>query len=223
MTDQQEDATYDAYLLRYPDGSWLALASDLPGAYAAGASPDEAAARLAVAIPAYYAWLRQHDDYMPITHDTPHVVVRGQAQAGEGPAGWLGAFFAGDAEPVGGEDLDWWLAVLDWAYDDLLAEAQSAPLTALRASLLDAVAQMQAGIVALATGGTLLALIGADDALGRVSAVRAAALAALRRANAEQRTAVREAEGQRWSLRRGLRASALLVRRATDALTAIHH
>ncbi|HEX5572647.1 MAG TPA: hypothetical protein VFX31_14720, partial [Ktedonobacterales bacterium] len=114
-------------------------------------------------------------------------------------------------------------AVLDWAYDDLLAEAQSAPLTALRASLLDAVAQMQAGIVALATGGTLLALIGADDALGRVSAVRAAALAALRRTNAEQRTAVREAEGQRWSLRRGLRASALLIRRATDALTAIHH
>lgn len=221
MTDQQEDATYDAYLLHYPDGSWLALAADLPGAYAVGATPEEAEARLASAIPAYYAWLRQHDEYTPITHDTPRIVVRGQAQASAGPAGWPSAFFAGDAEPVSGEDLDWWLAALDWAYDDLLAQAQRAPLAPQSARLLDGVTQTQASIVTLATGATLPALIGADDALARVSAVRVAALAALRRTSAEQRSAVREAEGQRWSLRRGLRASALLVRRATDDLAAI--
>lgn len=220
MTDQRDDATYDAYLLHEPDGSWLAQLADLPGAYAAGASQEEATARLTAAIPAYYAWLREHDEYTPITHDTPHVIAREVAEAGAAPVS--GAFFSGDAAPVTEEDLDWWLAALDWAYDDLLAVARRAPLTPQRARLLDGVAQTQVGIVTLALGATLPAPIGANDALARASAVRVAALTAFRRANAEQRAAVREAEGQRWSLRRGLRESALLARRATETLATMH-
>jgi predicted RNase H-like HicB family nuclease len=221
MTDQQEDASYDAYLLRYPDGSWLAQLADLPGAYATGATQDEVIARLTAAIPAYYAWLSQHDEYTPTTHSVAHVVARESVEATGGPAQGLGAFFSDDAQPVSDEDLDWWLAALGWAYDDLHAQAQWAPSTARRDALLNAVAQAQAITVALATTGAPAQLpqqAPGADLLAQLMAARGAALAALRATTAEQRAAVREVAGQRWSVRRGLRESALLVRRATDEL-----
>lgn len=211
MTDQQEDATYDAYLLNYPDGSWLALAADLPGAYATGVSPDEATARLATAIPAYYAWLQTHDDYTPIIHSAPCVVVRERAQATPGQT----AFFAADAEPVTDEDLDWWLAVIGWAYDDLVAEAQRTPTS----PLLGAVTALQLDTLAHATGGPAMPPGPASvDALATLKAAQQATQSRFRRTNAEQRAAVREVAGQRWSVRRGLRESALLARRALDDL-----
>jgi predicted RNase H-like HicB family nuclease len=221
MTDQREDATYDAYLLHFPDGSWLAQLADLPGAYATGDSQADAMAQLTAAIPAYYAWLSQHDEYTPTTHSVAHVVARAvvEAPAGQG----LGAFFADDAQPVSEEDLDWWLAALEWAYDDLQALAQRKAPSPRRDATLTAVAQAQALTVALATGVQLSATPGADaqaDALGRLSAARGATLAAFRATTTEQRAAVREVDGQRWSLRRGLRESALLVRRTTDELAA---
>lgn len=214
MTNQQEDATYDAYLLNYPDGSWLALAADLPGAYATGATADEATARLATAIPAYYAWLQSHDDYTPIIHDSPQMVVRERAQADARG----GAFFAADAEPVTDEDLDWWLAVIDWAYDDLEAAAQQTTQPNQRA-LIEAVVAMQLDTIARATGGFTGQLgDGRADPAAGLKHVSQTTQAVFRRTRPEQRAAVREAEGQRWSLRRGLRESALLARRAWDDL-----
>lgn len=214
MTNQQEDATYDAYLLNYPDGSWLALAADLPGAYATGATADEATTRLATAIPAYYAWLQSHDDYTPIIHDSPQMVVRERAQADARG----GAFFAADAEPVTDEDLDWWLAVIDWAYDDLEAAAQQTTQPNQRA-LIEAVVAMQLDTIARATGGFTGQLgDGRADPAAGLKHVSQTTQAVFRRTRPEQRAAVREAEGQRWSLRRGLRESALLARRAWDDL-----
>ncbi|HEX8998191.1 MAG TPA: hypothetical protein VF812_19360 [Ktedonobacterales bacterium] len=221
MTELSEDATYDAYLLRYPDGTWMAQLTDLPGAYATGSSQEEALARLAAAIPAYYAWLSQHDEYTPITHEAPRVVARESAQVGEGPAQGLGAFFSGDAQPVTDEDLDWWLAALDWAYGDLLGQARRLPASAQRDAMLDAIAQAQTRLVSLATGARAGAQTGAApgaDPLARLEMARAASFAAFRGSSAEMRASVREEAGQRWSVRRGLRESALLARRATDGL-----
>ena len=221
MTEQREDATYDAYLLRYPDGSWLAQLTDLPGAYATGVTQDDALARLTAAIPAYYAWLSAHDEYTPTTHSAAHVAPREVAEVASGPAQGLGAFFSGDAQPVTDEDLDWWLAALDWAYGDLEAQAQRAASSPQVAALLSAVAVAQLRVVALATGSPTRANVGAADPLALVELARKSASASFRGANAEQRAAVREEGGQRWSVRRGLRESALLVRRATDDLAAM--
>ncbi len=218
MTEQREDATYDAYLLRYPDGSWLAQLTDLPGAYATGVTQEDAVTRLTAAIPTYYGWLSQHDEYTPTTHSVAHVVPREVAEVASGPAQGLGAFFSGDAQPVTDEDLDWWLAALDWAYGDLTAQAQRAPVSPRRAALLSAVAVAQLRVVALATGSPTRANVSAADPLALVELARKAAASAFRGASAEQREAVREEGGQRWSVRRGLRESALLVRRATDDL-----
>lgn len=221
MTEQREDASYDAYLLRYPDGSWLAQLTDLPGAYASGATQEDAVTRLTAAIPAYYAWLSQHDEYTPITHSVAHVVPREVAEVASGPAQGLGAFFSGDAQPVTDEDLDWWLAALDWAYGDLGAQAQRAPVSPQRAALLSAIAVAQLRVVALATGSPTRANVSAADPLALVELARKAAASAFRGTSAEQRATVREEGGQRWSVRRGLRESALLVRRATDDLAAM--
>lgn len=217
MTEQSEHATYEAYVVHYPDGSWLAELSVFPGAYATGATRAEALARLAAAAPGYYAWLSAHDEYTPTTHAIADVVAREVAEA---PAGATGVFFADDAEPVTDEDMDWLLAVLGWALDDLEAQAQRVAPSVRRDTLLAAVAQAQARIVAQATGASL-SPAGAGDALAQVKAAHAAALAAFRRTRAEQRAAVREVDGQRWSVRRGLRESALLVRRSTDELAAM--
>jgi predicted RNase H-like HicB family nuclease len=217
MTDQPDEATYDAYLLRYPDGSWLAQLTDLPGAYAVGASQEDATERLARAVPGYFTWLSQHDEYTPITKGVARVTAREVAQAGQGSV--YGAFFSGDAQPVTEEDLDWWLAALDWAYGDLAALTRRLPASQSRDASLGATCETQARIVSSVTGLAFRVPPGAD-ALAMLEATRDAAIAIFRTATAEQRGAVREEAGERWSLRRGLRESALLARRADDMLAA---
>ncbi len=214
MTEQPDAALYGAWLLRDPSGAWLALASDLAGCYATGASQGEALERLADAIPAYYAWLSRHDDYTP----TMHSQVRAEARetADQKPGG-ITAFFSADAEPVNDEDLDWLLAVLDWAYADLLAGAAQRPASPALEAALSRVAAVQVGLIAYATG------VNAPDlpsgGVVRIEAARDAALAMFRMTSARQREVTHEETGQRWSLRRGLRESVLLARRATDDLT----
>ena len=221
MTEQSGATTYDAYLLRYPDGTWLAQLTDLPGAYATGASQADALQRLAAAVPGYFAWLSLHDEYTPTTRGVAQVVASEVAELASGPAQGLGAFFSGDAAPVTDEDLDWWLAALDWAYGDLEAQAQCAPASSRRDGLLSAVALAQLHVVGLATGGQARANVASGDPLALVEMARGVAHTAFRSTNAEQRAAVREDAGQRWSLRRGLRESALLARRAAADLAAL--
>lgn len=221
MIEQPDNATYDAYLLRYPDGSWLAQLTDLPGAYARGATRDEAIARLTSAIPAYYAWLTQHDEYTPILRGSPAVTPREAAEASVGSNTLLSVFFSGDTEPVTDEDLDWWLAVLDWAYRDLVAQAERTSHVPQQHALLEAVATTQARVVSYATGAQVAPASAGANPLALLDVARKQAAAEFRRTKADQRAAVREVDGQRWSVRRGLRESALLARQALDALAAL--
>lgn len=221
MIDQPDNATYDAYMLRYPDGSWLAQLTDLPGAYARGATREEAIARLTAAIPAYYAWLTHHDEYTPILRGSPTVTPREVVEAPAGSDNMLSVFFSGDVEPVTEEDLDWWLAVLDWAYGDLVAQAERTPHLPQQHALLGAVATTQLRVVSYATGASVDVAGAGSDSLSLLDVARKKAIAEFRRTKADQRAAVREVDGQRWSIRRGLRESALLARQAFDYLTAL--
>lgn len=220
MIDQPDNAVYDAYLLRYPDSSWLAQLIDLPGAYGRGATREEAMARLTYAIPTYYAWLTGHDEYTPILRGSPTVTPREVAEAPAGADKLLSAFFSGDAEPVTDEDLDWWLAVLDWTYSDLMEQAQRVPRSPQH-MLLGAVAMTQSQVVSCATGVKVDLSGAGPDPLAILAVAREQALAEFRRTKADQRAAIREEDGQRWSVRRGLRESALLARQALDDLAAL--
>lgn len=214
MTEQAGVAhVYRAWLLREPSGAWLALASDLAGCFAIGTSDREALAGLVVAIPAYYAWLSQHDEYTPTIHGQVGVTV---SETAELKPGEVSAFFRDDAEPVNDEDLDWLLAVLGWAYEDLLASAAKRPASPALDAALSRVAAMQVGLIARATGANAPDPRGGGAA--RIAAARDAALAVFRGTSARRREATSEEAGQRWSLRRGLRESVLLARRATGDL-----
>ena len=214
MTEPAGAALYPAWLVQEASGGWLALAADLAGCYATGASQGEALERLAAAIPAYYAWLSQHDDYTPTLNSQARVEV---VEMREAAPGEVSAYFTSDGEPVNDEDLDWLLAVLGWAYDDVLAcAAQRQPASPALDALLSRVAAVQVGLIGYATGATTPDL--PAGGLARVKAARDAALARFRATSARQREATNEETGQRWSLRRGLRESVLIARLATGDL-----
>lgn len=213
MTQPADTALYPAWLVMEPSGAWLALAADLAGCYATGASRGEALERLTTAIPAYYAWLSQHDDYTPTLHSAVRVDA---VESHELKPGGATAFFAADSEPVNDEDLDWLLAILTWAYDDLLASAARRAASPALEALLNRVAAVQVGLIAFATGANAPDL--PTGGAARVAAARDLAQAMFRMTSARQREVTHDETGQRWSLRRGLRESALVARRASDDL-----
>jgi predicted RNase H-like HicB family nuclease len=214
MTEQPDTALYGAWLLRTSSGGWLALAADLEGCYAEGGSQEEALARLVDAVPAYYAWLSRHDEYTPTIHSQIRLEV---VETAVQQPGAISAFFSADAGPVNDEDMDWSLAVLGWAYDDLLAGVAQRPASPTLDAALNLLATAQAGLIARATGASAPDLP-AGDGFTRLKAARHLALARFRATSASQREMTHEEGGQRWSLRRGLRESALLARRATNDL-----
>lgn len=202
-----DGAVYDGSLEVWPDGSCLAQIADLPGCFGRGAGQEAALAALVAAIPGYYAWLSAHDEYTPVMHGpytvTPREVVRVSDNR-------LGAFFATDAEPVSNEDLDWYLALLDWSYSDLVALAAQASTGAL----LDAIAQAQLWLTARLDAQPMVPPIAQfpGTPADHLRQVWRASLARLRAATDEERARVWEHEGERWSLRKLLRRGVLLAR-----------
>jgi predicted RNase H-like HicB family nuclease len=213
MIEQPNATLFKAWLLRNTTGAWMAIATELVGCYALGNSESEALSHLTTAIPAFYAWLSQHDEYTPTISGPVRVEAAGTLDLAPG----IGSvFLADDIESVNDEDLDWLLAVLGWAYDDLLRSARQRPETSAREALLAHVAMRQAEFLSYALGIQALTFSGAG--LDRVAAARDAALWKFRATSQTQREGIREAAGQRWSLRTGLRASVLLARRANEEL-----
>lgn len=224
-----EPMTYDAYLELRDDGSCLAQLLELPGCYSTGASQDVALTALAAAIPSYYDWLRRHDDYTPAVHG-PFAVVPREAQRVSLVNGRLtSAFFSPAAEPVTAEDLDWYVALLDWAYADLFAIASSLPPTSLDAHgaatphthPVPYVAQQQLWLLSRIEPQPrvppLAQLPGTP--LDKLRQVWRASLHRLRTATDDERERILDHDGERWSLRKVLLCSILLARTGTDKLT----
>lgn len=208
-------AVYDGALEVRPDGSCLAQIADLPGCFGRGAGQEAALAALVASIPGYYAWLSAHDDYTPVMHGPYTVTAREVARVGDER---IGAFFATDAEPVSNEDLDWYLALLDWSYGDLAALAGVVGQVAAR--LLDVVAQEQLWLTTRLDARPVVPPVTQlpGTPADHLRQVWQASLARLRAATEEERERVWEHEGERWSLRKVLRRSVLLARERTEAL-----
>jgi predicted RNase H-like HicB family nuclease len=206
---------YDAYLEGNSSGTWRARILDLSGCWADGKTEHDALRALVAEIPAYFAWLRDHDEYMPIVSGPFEVCLRESAAPQADQPRGAGAFFAPDGEPVGAEALDWDLALLGWAYDDLLAAAARASYAPPAASALTYVARAQLWLLA-AFDPALAADAGAvGTTADSLPALSRAALASLRASTLDQRSAVRASEGEQWTLRKVLRRSIELVREAT--------
>src|SRR5260370_8960810 len=118
-----ETTSYEPFVETREGGSALAHVLDLPGCSAAGATEAEALVRVASQIAPHYAWLRRHDEYTPHVLGDATVVTREVVRLGA-PGQRGGAFFSAAAWPVTNKDLDWYLALPDWAYMHL---SRSAP------------------------------------------------------------------------------------------------
>jgi predicted RNase H-like HicB family nuclease len=206
---------YDAYLERSSGGTWRARILDLSGCWADGPTEQAALDALMTAIPAYFAWLRAHDEYMPVVSGPYEVCLRETVSPRSDAAPGSGAFFAPDAEPVTAEALDWELALLGWAYDDLLAAAAGMEDMPAVAGTLTYVARLQLWLLAAFDPALAGSVGAADPSAGSLRTLTRALLASLRAASAEQCAAVREHAGEQWSLRKVLRRSIELVREAT--------
>ncbi len=209
----QQPATYDAYVEIAPDGSALAQILDLPGCYGRGRTEQEALASLTAAIPNYYAWMERHDDYTPVVAGPHAVLVRERAATPPG------AFFTPDAEPVEPSDLEIDTALLEWAYADLIALASAAPESALVAAL-DRLLRGQLWLISRLEASPQLAPLEAlpGGPRERLRMIAQASVARLRAATEDERACILEHEGERWSLRKMLRRSIVLVRMQSDAL-----
>ncbi len=68
--------TYDAYVEILASGACRAQLLDLPGCFAIADDVTAAVSALEGSIPAYYEWLRSHDEYTPIVVGPFHVEVK---------------------------------------------------------------------------------------------------------------------------------------------------
>jgi len=226
---------YDAYVERGVDGLYTAQLLDLLGCYARGATEEEALRRLVPAIPAYFEWLRSHDEYTPIVNG-PFAVrpIESLAAKAEGSP-WNGVFFDNDAEPLTDDDLDWALAILEWSYDDLLALTRNIPIARLAQPLTSAAhhgaspadalryaLQLQALCMSYITEPPnpikLPAAAAGPDIVAQLAWARGETLARLRASTDAERMRVHAINGERWSLRKIARTSILIARVTADVL-----
>lgn len=223
---------HDAYVEVLPSGACRAQLADLPGCFALASDVWVAVSKLEGRIPAYYDWLRSHDDYTPIVTGPFRVQVK-DVQEVAGPLPYQAdAFFAPDAAPVSGEDLDWLLALLEWSLADLLTlgeriapaqrdmptRAGPPPNTLLRQA-----ATAQAGyLVILNAQPDPTAAITLPDAppLEQLREVKEVSLRRLRNVPENNWDRVIEVMGQRWSLRKILRCGILSARMYAETLAA---
>lgn len=219
-----EPVTHDAYLEVAQSGKWTAYILDLPGCFAYGSDEQQALTALTNAIPAYYAWLRAHDDYTPEVRGPWRVVPRETVRAHLLGEHEVGALFACEEQPTDDEELDWRLALLEWAYADLEALLRRMPAAAMEVQspaggwslrqIVDHVAQAQLRYVAHLeepfTPPSIEQMPG--PSVERLRQVHAACVARLRATTDLQRTRVLEERGERWSLRKVLRRSIWHVR-----------
>lgn len=215
-----QSVEHDAYIEILASGVCRAQLLDLPGCYALAQDAPEALAALEARIPAYYDWLRSHDEYTPVVAGPFHVqAVETQHVAARAPdAG--DAFFTPDAEPVTSEDLDWLLALLEWSLDDLLhlgegilPTERDRPTRAGPPSntLLRRAATAQARYLAMLTAQPDPTAVTLPDAppVEQLREVRAVSLRRLRNVSENDRRRLFEVAGQRWSLRKILRCGIL--------------
>lgn len=226
---------YDASLEILDNGACRAQLIEMPGCFAIGQDVPSALAALVARIPAYYDWLRAHDEYTPIVPGPFHVRAHEIQRVGVQYPHGAEAFFATDARPVSSEDLDWLLALLEWSLDDLIAAGERIPPTArnlpTRAGpppdeLLRQVVTVQARYLVMLTAQpnqpdqpdpTTMNLPDTPP-LEQLRELREVGLRRLRNVSEQDRVRVFEVMGERWSLRKILRCGILSARMYADAL-----
>jgi hypothetical protein len=223
---------HDAYVEVLVSGMCRAQLIDLPGCFALASDVWVAVSRLEGRIPAYYEWLRSHDEYTPRVAGPFRVQVKEvQEVAGQFPLA-ADAFFGPDADPVSNEDLDWLLALLAWSLDDLLQlgeriapEQRNLPTRAGPPPnvLLHQAAEAQARYLVMLNAQPDPNAVALPDVppLEQLHEVKDVSLRRLRNVPVNDRGRMTEVLGSRWSLRKILRCGILSARMYAEPLAAV--
>ncbi len=234
ITHEARDAyvTYDTYVEVLASGGCRAQLLDLPGCFAVANDVTAAVSALEGRIPAYYEWLRSHDEDTPIVVGPFHVEVKDTQQVSGQYPYQTNAFFAPDAEPVSGEDLEWLLALLEWSLDDLLhlgeripAEQRDTPTRAgppPNVSLHQAAESQTRYLIMLDAQPDPTAAVALADAppLEQLREVKVVSLRRLSNTSDDDRGRIIEVLGERWSLHKILRCGILSARMSAESLAA---
>ena len=224
--------TYNAYVEVLDSGGCRAQLLDLPGCFAIANDVTAAVSALEGSIPAYYDWLRSHDEDTPIVAGPFRVQVKEvQEVPGQYPHA-ADAFFGPDNDPVSNEDLDWLLALLEWSLDDLLQLGERIPPTQRDMPthtgpppniLLGQATEVQASYLAMlnAQPDPYAAITLPDGTpLEQLREVKEVSLRRLRNVPENDRRRITEVLGARWSLRKILRCGILSARMYAEPLAA---
>lgn len=214
-----ELTTYDAYLEVEQSGRWVARILDLTGCLASGTSEVEALAALSAAIPGYFAWLKRHDDYTPEMHGPFQVVPRETYRTTMIGDAEVNAFFPTDDQPMDNEELDWGLALLGWAAEDLGVLLRAQPADALErrpaaggwsmSEIVTHLMRSQLWYVTRLDSPPIpppVELV-PGDTVAQLATVTSACVARLRSSSNDERTTLHVLQGEQWSLRKIVRRS----------------
>ncbi len=212
-------ATYDVYLEQTAEGATLAQIIDLPGCFANGATREEALERLQQAVEEYHAWLRRHDEYMPIMRGPFYFDVQEVFQIRYEDGQEVNSFFAPDALPATDEDIEWALALMNWQREDLLERVSGLDDAALDwvppndpeaksiRQILDHIAQAEVwymGRLDETPPNVVVAKL-PGPTLDRLQRVRQAAIVRITSYPKEQRGTLFTHQGEQWTLRKAMR------------------
>ncbi len=222
--------TYDTFCEILPSGSVMAYVLDLIGCYAQGASEQEAVARLRVAVPDYFRWLSMQDAETPTMSGEVDLTVRERVPVTTNGLYEVRAFFTPDSVPLRDDDLDWGLALMSYAHIDFTRQIaqlentaldwQATPQSRTIRELIDHSSYMEMWLATRLDATPHLPLVSdlAGPALERYAKIHEQAMLRLAESKPEQRAAIVEHNGERWSMRKIIRRSVEFERQQTEAI-----
>jgi predicted RNase H-like HicB family nuclease len=225
--------TYDTYLEVFPDGRVSAQVLDLPGCFAYGASEIEAQSNLRVAIPDYFRWLSMQDTDTPTVSGEVELAVRERVEVTMQGLHEVRAFFTPDAVPLSDDDLGWGLALMSYAHVDLRRYTADLPSPALDwqstadvwsiRQIIDHLAQMEIWLATRLDAQPQVPVVTElpGSAFERYDKIHERAMLRYSSTTPEQRAAITEHTGERWSLRKMLRRSIVHEREHTEQIALV--
>ncbi len=187
-----------------PVAAW---ALDLPGAYAAGQSREEALEALVSEIRDYWAWLRKFGEDAPEQAETLELDVVEIFRAFKSAPGYeVNAFFAPDAKPVEEKEIPRLLHLLDMSRQELLDVLSQVPADAFEWRR-DERTRTISEILRHIAGAELwyLSRLPATDPRVMLEQTRSIAQDILGRLGVQQRTQFVSLSGEKWSARKVFR------------------
>jgi len=209
--------TYDVYLEIWPDGRVMGHIPDLPGCFAKAMSEAQTLAYLRMTVPDYYRWLSMQDADTPTISGEVDLVVRERQPVTQNAGYEVRAFFAPDAQPVTEDDLDWGLALMSYAHQDVIRQVQpltdvaldwqSDPQMVTIRSLIERAGQTDAWLARrLDTQPNVPLVVDLPGPfLERFNDSHERSLLRLSEAPPEMRSVIIEHDGERWSMRKVIR------------------